>query len=196
MKVKLSKNMKLIAIIVLSLIIITYMFYNSVKEGLGKKKGKKGGKKKGSGDYERPQYKSMEDCKKDEEKRVPPCKIQGKKEGEFIDCDRENDDHKSRIKDYDKMKDSWLNNWCFHHEIFKDPKNMIDPKTRNWMKENHSTWKQEQNWLKKEWVPLLEAGNKNAGSSPLLGSLFAASMADDPDEAMRKGTLEFDIQFR
>ena len=39
MKVKLSKNMKLIAII-LSLIIITYMFYNSVKEGIG------GGKKR------------------------------------------------------------------------------------------------------------------------------------------------------
>ncbi len=41
MKVKLSKNMKLIAIIVLSLIIITYMFYNSVKEGIGGEKKKR-----------------------------------------------------------------------------------------------------------------------------------------------------------
>ena len=57
MKVKLSKNMKLIAIIVLSLIIITYMFYNSVKEGLRKER-KKGNK----GKYERAVWKDKVTC--------------------------------------------------------------------------------------------------------------------------------------
>ena len=101
MKVKLSKNMKLIAIIVLSLIIITYMFYNSVKE-VWEKEREEGSK----GKYER-QWKDKVTCMNELKKDQPKCKYKDKSSDKWIDCDPENDDHKGAIKQHNNLLDKW-----------------------------------------------------------------------------------------
>ena len=136
MKVKLSKNMKLIAIIVLSLIIITYMFYNSVKEGIGG-----GNKKKKGGKYTRQKWTSKTDCMNREIEREPKCMIKDPNSGKFIACDPENKDHKEKIDKHDKMLKRWKDGWCAGQEGIYKKKTEYDPKTVSWMKDNYSRWK-------------------------------------------------------
>ena len=158
MKVKLSKNMKLIAIIVLSLIIITYMFYNSVKEGLGKKKGKKGNK----GKYERAVWKDKVTCMNELKKDQPKCKYKDKSSDKWIDCDPENDDHKGAIKQHNNLLDKWSKNWCSGMEDVNKIKNKYSPDTIDWMKGQYKNYRAE---MKKQYDEDMPIYNVESGMS-------------------------------
>ena len=169
MKVKLSKKMKIIGIIVLSLIIITYMFYNSVKEGLGKKKNK--GNK---GKYERAVWKDKQTCENELIKKEPKCKYKDKSSDKWIDCDPENDDHKGRIKSHKKMLEKWRTQWCNGMQAVDTIKKKYDPKTLDWMNGQFKNYKAEMKKQYAEDLPMynIEAGQGNAqalvGYSPNL----------------------------
>jgi len=147
MKVKLSKNMKLIAIIVMSLIIITYMFFNSVKEGVSFPGGKKKGGKKsgggGGGKYQRASWKDTQTCLNELIKKEPKCKYRDKNSDNWVVCDPENDDHKGRIESHKKMLEKWRTNWCNGMDMLNKTKRKWDDDTLDWMRGQHKNYKAE-----------------------------------------------------
>jgi hypothetical protein len=170
MKVKLSKNMKLIAMIVLGVILITYVFYNSIKEDFGKKKGKK---KKGGG-YKRDVFDGNVKCvEKEKKKGKKACYHQDPASKDWVKCDKNNKDHKKTIDKWNEGVSDWANSWCLQQQVASEVGKMrTEPGSKEMMKwydENHKKWKGEAKLFNKEFAPIMHLQNEKSTRVPYAG---------------------------
>jgi len=151
MKVILSKEMRMIAMIVMGIIIITYMFYNSIKQGFG---GNDDKEKEVSSDDKgaasgRDPWKGTADCEAKEKEDWD--KVKGKMKcftaegedggGSWGECSEEVAEHTDQMKRYEKIGQGWIKEWCQNQKEKNDMKNSYGKEMTNWMSKKFNKWK-------------------------------------------------------
>lgn len=158
MKVILSKKMRMIAMIVLGIIVITYMFFNSIKEGAvnlasvgssGEEEEETTAAKDGSAVETGDVWKGLADCeaveKADWDKVVAEMQCftaEGDDgEGSWGECSDKVAEHTKQLKAADVMGNRWIKDWCVNQKGKNDLKNAFGTKLSNWMSEKFNKWR-------------------------------------------------------
>jgi len=191
--------MKLVAIIVLSIIIITYMFYSSIREDFGKKKKKnkkKNNSSSSSGPYKRDQADyDPEKCMKKQQKRAPKCMFNSGTfdKPEWVKCDKNNKKHKSTIKAHEEMLGNWMGGYCLNKALTKMfVMNSVPPTTAKWMQENYKHWVDDNKVAAREEIPVLWGNTKLHGLNPIWHQGF---VQDKGQKKNMKQIIEFEATF-
>jgi len=142
----------MIAMIVLGIIVITYIFYNSIKEGIfggNDEEPETNGKGDATG---RDVWKGTAACEAKEKEEWDKVKVKIKEKGCFTaegedgggswgECSEDVAEHTEQIKKFDKIGTGWIKDWCKNQKDKNELKNTYGKEMTNWMSKKFNKWK-------------------------------------------------------